>query len=419
VERARLEGKGGDVPGGASAPAGREGSIRVGVLTTSYPVEDGSASGIFVQRLLRSFPSSIEPTVLAPAPPHRSGWVEGARPRVFAFPYAPPRWRRLAHEPGGIPVALRRNPLLWLMVPPFLAAFLAAARRLARESDLLLANWAPSGAVGGVAARAAGVPLVTVLRGEDVTALARSRWRRAAVAAALARSDRIVCVSEAIRDAVIRAFPRHRDRIVFIPNGVAAADPPHRPRRRGAPLTAITVGSLVPRKRLDTVLHAVASLPREDAVQVLVVGDGPQRSELERLASSLGLVRRVRFTGMVAPEEVPRRLATADVFVLASESEGRPNALLEAMAAGLPVVATRIPGVRELVDHGVTGFLFDVGDAAGLAAALGRLRDDPGLRARLGAAGRRRIAELGLTWERTGLAYARLFTEVLARWRAG
>lgn len=134
-----------------------------------------------------------------------------------------------------------------------------------------------------------------------------------------------------------------------------------------------------------TLLRAVAEVPD---VILLLAGDGPLRANLEALASELGIADRVRFLGWRA--DVGPLLESADVFVLASRFEGMSNSLMEAMAAGVPALVSRIPENTVLIDDGESGLVFEVGDAAALAQALRGLRD-PGLRARLTDAAYRRI----------------------------
>jgi glycosyltransferase involved in cell wall biosynthesis len=118
-----------------------------------------------------------------------------------------------------------------------------------------------------------------------------------------------------------------------------------------------------------------------------IVGDGPERAALEAAAATA----QVELLGERG--DVPEQLAASDVFVLSSRSEGMPMSILEAMAAGLPVVASAVGGIPEIVRDGETGLLVPPGDADALAAALGRLLDDDGLRRRLGAAGRERALD--------------------------
>lgn len=150
------------------------------------------------------------------------------------------------------------------------------------------------------------------------------------------------------------------------------------------------VGRLVPEKDVGTLLRAVARLVSEGCpVQIQIAGDGQERPALESLAHSLGLHERVHFLGAV--RDARRVLDEADAFVMSSVSEGTPLALMEAMASGLPCVATRIGGIPDLLDG--AGVLVAAGDAEALARALGGLRQDPQGARRLGARGRARIAE--------------------------
>jgi glycosyltransferase involved in cell wall biosynthesis len=119
----------------------------------------------------------------------------------------------------------------------------------------------------------------------------------------------------------------------------------------------------------------------------------------------------VEFAGLVPPTEVPHHLAWADIFLLPSESEGRPNAVLEAMAAELPIVASDIPGIRELL-HPDAGVLHDVGDWSSLARMIDVLSEDSANGLALGRTARRRIEEAGLSWTATAGRYAAIYREL-------
>src|SRR5438105_975613 len=150
------------------------------------------------------------------------------------------------------------------------------------------------------------------------------------------------------------------------------------------------IGRMTAIKNTDVVLHAFGAL-RERGVDALLclVGDGPDRDALERRAHELGLVRNCLFLGY--QEDVARFYAAFDVFLLASENEGTPVTTIEALAAGRPVVATRVGGVPDVVEEGIDGFLAAPRDADGLAERLERLARDPGLREQMGRAGRERV----------------------------
>jgi sugar transferase (PEP-CTERM/EpsH1 system associated) len=150
-----------------------------------------------------------------------------------------------------------------------------------------------------------------------------------------------------------------------------------------------SVGRLVPVKNYALLLQSVARLPNALPCRLLLIGEGPERAALERLAAQLGLERRVAFPGH--RDDVAQLLAEVDIFVLPSLSEGMSNTLLEAMAAGLPVVASDVGGNRELIEPERSGLLFPSGDVAALTAQLERLLGSGELRARLGDAAALRV----------------------------
>jgi glycosyltransferase involved in cell wall biosynthesis len=191
-------------------------------------------------------------------------------------------------------------------------------------------------------------------------------------------------------------------RVSVIPNGVDLARYGH-PRtsapasakasagRPSHPRTITTVANLRAEKGHDVLLDAAAQVVRSHPdVLFQCVGDGPMRAALEEQARRLGIARHVAFLGH--REDVPELLARSTLFVLPSRSEAFPNGLVEAMAAGVPSIASGVGGILELVQHQQNGLLAPVGDAAALACAIVGLLDDPALAHDLGTSGRRTIA---------------------------
>lgn len=174
----------------------------------------------------------------------------------------------------------------------------------------------------------------------------------------------------------------------------------------GAPVF-LFCGQLIRRKAVDVLLAACASLHREGvACAVLVSGDGPDRAQLAALAGRLGVAAAVRFAGFAQPADLPRYFAAADVMVLPSRKEGWGVVVAEAMAAGLPVIASdQVNAGLELIEPGVSGFLFPVDDVAELARAMGVLCREPARLAAMSAAARALSAD-----EAPQMAAARLVT---------
>ena len=194
-------------------------------------------------------------------------------------------------------------------------------------------------------------------------------------------TTQIVCVAENERRAGIAARTCDADRTIVIPNAVDASSAPRSPLA-GEPPHVVSVGRLKDPKDFVTLMDALTRVERP--YRASIAGDGPDRQAVEEHAPAA-------VTLLGDHDDVPGLLADGDVFVLSSRSEGMPMSILEAMAAGLPVVASRVGGVPELVVDGETGILVDPGDAGALARALERLLGDPGLRQRLGSAGRERV----------------------------
>lgn len=232
------------------------------------------------------------------------------------------------------------------------------------------------------------------------------------------RTDRIVVNAPGIRDWYVgHGLPA--DKFAVIPNAVAPTKPSTATCDEllaGFGLPADTrfigcVGRLWPQKRLKDAIWAAELLKAiRDDVHLLIIGEGPQRGALELFIRQTELTDRVHLLGH--REDVPRLLSHFDCLWLVSEYEGLPNSIMEAMAAGVPVVATDISGNRDLVVEGQTGYLVPLGDCAAIARATRRILDDAELAMRLGAAARERIAaEFSL--EKMLDAYTRLYRELL------
>ncbi len=201
---------------------------------------------------------------------------------------------------------------------------------------------------------------------------ARTKWARGA--------DHIVVPGEYVRG-LVQSWGVPPERVTLVRNVGPAPLTPDPARREavrarfGLSGTVVaSSGRLIRIKRVDQVVRIVRDLP--GAPMLLVLGDGPERGALERLAAELGMAERVRFPGTIPPAEVAATLAACDAFVLNSVSEGLPHSVLEAQAAGVPVVATRICGTPEVVEDGVTGLLVAPDAPEELRRALARLLED-------------------------------------------
>jgi glycosyltransferase involved in cell wall biosynthesis len=285
----------------------------------------------------------------------------------------------------------------------FIAAAALRSSSLVQEfrADVTLAFFGmPCGAIGWLIKKKHGVPYVVSLRGGDVPGfrpydfrmyhkltgpLLRVIWHQARA---------VVANSRGLRD-LARLFDSTIE-IPIIPNGVElqryTAD-----RREWSPARIFSVGRVVYQKGFDLGLRALAGLKELDW-EWYIAGDGAQLPALQLQARELGISARVHFLGWQSRDDLSKWYHQANLFLFPSRHEGMSNAVLEAMASGLPVVATRIAGNEELVLDGVTGRLVNAEDVRSLQDGLRPLLTDAQAREHMGRAGRRRV-EQEYTWE--------------------
>lgn len=307
--------------------------------------------------------------------------------------------------------------LAWRMRPPglralayqaiYLAEALVLAQHLRRTGcGHVHTHFANSSAtVGVLAARLAGVGFSFTLHGPS-DLFEAAHWR---LDTKIAEARFVACISHFARSqAMLNADPEHWSKLRIVHCGVVPEvyQTPV-PAETRAGLWLIFVGRLAPVKGLRILLEALAEALRTSPdMSLTIVGDGPDRAALEALAAPLGDA--VTFTGALSQAEVATRLARHDALVLPSFAEGVPVVLMEAMASGKPVLATRVAGVAELVTDGESGYLVSPGDTAGLTTRLLDLARDPDRRIKMGQAGRRKVAaEFDIRQEAAWLA--RLF----------
>ena len=235
---------------------------------------------------------------------------------------------------------------------------------------------------GGAACWLARVPHIGTLH--DVYIVQERPLRAKLLTLVNMLGTKLVCVSEQMRDYYSAASMIRPSRLTVVRNGVDI-ESFARERNRAdtaASVTIIMVGRLHPIKRHDLMIRALASLTSLRTWRLRILGDGPMLAALEELCNVLGISDRVEFLGR--RHDVAVQLGTADIFGLVSDSEGMSLSLIEALASGLPIIATDVGNNAELVVNGRNGFLIPAGDPDALAAALRTLIEDPAMRRRFG-----------------------------------
>ena len=294
-------------------------------------------------------------------------------------------------EEAGVPV----RPLARRLVKRRVSlAYARGIRKLLREGrfDLVHAHIYASAVAAAIATRGTGLPLVVT---EHTEASWQNRWARRCSRWTYRRARRIIAVSTPIERRLIERDGVPPELVTLIPNAVipASGNPPDLADTlpdgwSERPLVGV-VARLQPEKGVATFLKAAARVSKvSPEARFLVVGDGPLREELLDLVGRAGLRERVRFLGYRTDARALTGLL--DVLVVPSLTEGSPLIVLEAMAAGVPVVASAVGGIPDQVRHGEEGVLVPPDDPDALAGALGALLEDPVRAHRLGEAGRRR-----------------------------
>ncbi len=233
----------------------------------------------------------------------------------------------------------------------------------------------------------------------------RSIWSNASI---------VVACSAGLRELAQKTAPDVKMRV--IPDGLDLGSFEPAPRKPCLERVRIlTIGRLIPRKGFQFLIRAIPEIV-ENAVhnfEIEIVGDGPYQKDLLKLANQLDVTKYIRFAGSVSYSELPQKYREADIFILPSLAEGMPLVVLEAMGTGLPIVASRVQGIEELVVEDVNGALFDPGDAIGLARSLVKLINAGQGRVEMGNVSVERVKPYD--WKNISAAYLTLYADILGK----
>ena len=384
-------------------------------FTNLYPNAVHPNLGVFVENRLRHLleDPSLESRVVAPVP-----WFPFTSPvfgRYGAFASVPREGERF-----GISVQYPRYPVIpkigmnlapWLMylaMRPVVRSILESGY----DFDLIDAHFFyPDGVAAARLGKEFGRPVVITARGSDINYYPRHAVPKREIIWAAEQAAGLIAVSQALKDRMVE-LGVNPEKIRVLRNGVdlemfRPTDQTPSPRTaRGDCPVILSVGGLVPIKGHDLIIRALAMLPKGT---LKIAGEGPLRAHLERLAAEVGVADRVDFLGAVPHRELAAVYCAADLMVLASEREGWPNVLLEAMACGTPVVGSAVGGVPEVIADPAAGSLFHDRTPEAIANAIRKLLADPPRRSDT-----RAYAEK-FGWQPTSDGQRGLFQEILDR----
>ena len=392
--------------------------MKVLIITNAFPNSAEKTRGLFTYQIVAALREKCHVRVIAPLP-----WL----PHVLAKNFAAkcPHARVPFHESiGGIEVYHPRY-----LVIPKLIGFMHAVfmffplaklvNRLEREEtiDLINAHWIfPDGVAATWVARRLRKPIVLTALGCDINLYSTMNLRRIQISTALKESDHITTVSGNLKDAVF-SLKIPEEKVDVIPNGVdlslfSIIDKLDAREKLGIlpnQTFILTVGSLDEVKGTRFLIEALGTMKKSNHPTPLLIsiGDGPLRLSLCSLAEELGIVDHVRFLGKIPHKEIPRWMNAADLFCLPSIREGHPNVVIEALACGVPVVASNVGAISEIINS-TNGYIWRNQNVRTLAQLLKDGLDRSWNRAEI----RRNVA--GYSWENCASRYHAVYSALLA-----
>jgi phosphatidyl-myo-inositol dimannoside synthase len=400
-------------------------------LTSSYPRYEGDPTAPFIESITTHV--AAEGHSVHVVLPENSGWKRDATEgdiHFHPYRYSPSR----SWTPWGFSESLQAGVRIkWPLYALAPAVLLAAARKsssvLRRERfDLVQAHWiVPNGPIAARAAARSSLPLVVSLHGSDISvaehsgALGRAaRWTFGRAAAVTAPSDDLLERAQRLgAKGLLERIPYGADVEALTADPGAAAQARETLGLRSDAVVVAGIGRFVHWKGFDYLIEAFAkTVEAIPELRLVLIGDGDLRDELTAHAQSLGVAEAVVFPGMATRDAIPAYLAAADIVAVPSIHyegyvDGLPNVALEAMAAGKPLIATRVGGLPQLVRAEENGLLVDEKDAVQLAEAIATLARDATLRRRLGANAQTYIRDEH-SWKAVAERFVSVYERVLA-----
>jgi len=404
--------------------------MRICILTTGYPRYNGDFDSVYIHRLARTLAKmDIEVHVVAP---HANGirkeeLMEGVFVHRFQYMY-PSTLQSLAYSPG-IPENIKKN-FNKFQLAPFVVEMSRSLTRVVKRYDINIVNahWAiPTGLIAILAKRLCKIPVVTKIYGVEIY-LAKKKYPavKGLVKKTLLESDKVIANSSTTRDIALSTLGVKIDvEVIPDPVDVNLFSPRDGERIKavyglqGCPVI-LSCGRLVERKGFHYLIQAMPTILNEEpTTRLAIVGEGPEKTRLMNLVSSLGLNGSVIFLGKIPMEKLPECYAMSDIFVLPAivdsdgDTEGLGLVLVEAMASGKPVIGSDVGGIPYIIrEDGEYGFLVQQRDPIELSERIITLLRDEELRKKLGARARK-LAEERFGCERIARQYLTTFERVI------
>ena len=388
------------------------------VITTSFPRTPSDEAGIFVRRLVQALSGKGEAgSVIVPKDVTSETLNQVGKFEIKRTRYGLLTPGSLAFGAGIMP-NLRRSPLRALQIPTLFFAFSYAAWKATNRSSIVSAQWIFSALAAYLVSRLRQIPYTVTVRGEDFRLL-KHGLLGAPFRFALRRASAVITVSHSFQNDLRSISGIEPSRIHLIENGIEVLAPSaETPSAHPLPFSRsyiVFIGTVIPRKRVDALIELLAheSLNEYDLIVCGRLDDSAEHKKLISLAEGLRVASRVHFEGAVPPEMAAYYIRHAAAYVSASEFEGKPNAALEALAAGKVVFLSDIPAHKEIIEDGKNGALFKREHTPEAAQCLAKLLSDEAKSASMRQEAQKSVSHL--TWERTAEQYRKIFDEITSQ----
>ncbi len=394
--------------------------IKVGILTTSFPAYKGHIQSPFIYELAKSLGQHKDVSeVKVVCPLHADSCKAGEVMdgiKINRFPFA----KKLTSA-GGIPSNLKHKKTAVFHLFSFLAGFYFQAKSFCYDCDILHAQWTLSALVGALV-KQKNQRLILTTRGAAFNLALKNWLMRRVVMFVLKRCDYITPNNKEHKQRLLElGIPEKK--IAVVPNGIDIKKFKPRnkwPIRKRLGISKekkiiLFVGWLIPRKGCGYLLKAMPFVIKQNKnIGLIIIGEGILEKNLKDLAGKLQIMDYVAFIGSKPPNEIPFWMNAADILVLPSLSEGRPNVVGEALASGLPVIATDVNGTPDFIDNNKNGFLVPAMDSLILAERINLLLKSTALKNRLVKNSRASLLKSNITWQSCANAYVKIYKKLFS-----
>jgi glycosyltransferase involved in cell wall biosynthesis len=387
-------------------------------LSTSFPRFEEDFSGNFVFHYAKElYNLGVDIEVVAPDDPASLPLSENFR--LVRFPYFLPRsWQTLAYGSG---IINKRRVLAWLQLPFLLIKFFIAALRSIRKTQLIHAFWSASGIIALAVRIIKPRPVVITLWGSDKL-ITQIPFVSKTIIRVLNKADAILCENNNFKDFLVSQGLNSKI-ITLVRNGInidffQPGDSMKVRKYLGLKndqMILLSIGNLNKNKNHALLINAFAEIvTSKTPLNLYIIGEGEEQDGLKKQIKELKLEHKIILLGLLDHKSISEWMKAADIFILPSRSEGTPNSLLEAMASGLPVIASQVGGIPELIQENIEGLLFESDSKEELKEKLYKLIKDKQLQELLGKNAQKKIATHYSSWENQAEKLLALYKHLLS-----